>query len=397
MADHAHPVPIQEKAKPLELFFDLVFVFAITQVTGLLAADPTWIGFGRGLAVLALLWWAWVGYSWLSTAVDPEEGWVRVGFIAAMAAMFVAALATDGALGNEAMAFAVSYAVVRVMQVVLLLGVAWSEPPFRRAVLSLAPSFVVGPALLIVAAAASGPVRGALWAAALVIDFGGPLLGGSAGWRLSPAHFAERHGLILIIALGEAIVSVGVASEGRPLDTPMVLVALLTILLTAAMWWTYFDVVALVGEQRLHALTGKDRNALARDSYSYLHLLLVSGTVLVALGIKKLGADPTKELTTVPSVALAGGVGLYLLGHVLFRLRNVRTVNRQRTVGAVALFGLAAAAPALPGLVVLAVATAIMWAVVAYEAVYFRDLRHEIRHHGAHAAANDPASPLRRS
>jgi low temperature requirement protein LtrA len=369
------------KAVPLELFFDLVFVFAITQVTSLLAADPTWTGLGRGMAVLAALWWAWVGYSWLASAVDPEEGWIRIAFFAAMAAMFVASLATTGVFNNAAVTFSVAYLVVRLLQVVVFLAVSAGDRTFRAAIISMVPSFVAGPAMLVAAAFSGGTARGVLWALALLVDFGGPLLGGSRGWRLQPSHFAERHGLIVIIALGEAIVSVGVGAGDGGVSAQLVIVAVAVIAIAAAMWWAYFDVVAIVAERKLHELEGVPRNRLARDSFSYLHLGIVAGIVLVALGAKKVTLQPTKELSEVISFALGGGAALVLVSLSAIRRRNIGRFNVQRLVAAAA-----SAAIVIPlaleisGLIAMLALVGVLWALVVFEATTLRAARAEIRH-----------------
>ncbi len=182
--------------------------------------------------------------------------------------------------------------------------------------------------------------QGAVWALALALDMSGPYLFGSEGWKLVPGHFAERHGLIIIIALGESIVAIGVGA-GTSLTWGIAAAAALGIALAAAMWWLYFDVVALVSARRLaRAPEGRERNELARDSYSYLHFPMVAGIVLFALGLKKTLGDVGDPLELVPAFALLGGVAIYLLGLVAFRYRHVHSINRQRLALALLLFAL---------------------------------------------------------
>ncbi|HEV7364026.1 MAG TPA: low temperature requirement protein A, partial [Solirubrobacteraceae bacterium] len=194
----------EERVTPLELFFDLVFVLAITQCTALMAAHPTWAGLGKGLLVLALLWWAWVGYAWLTSVVDPEEGVVRFAIFAAMAALLVVALCVPQAFGGEALLFAGAYGAVRSAQIGLFTVASRDEPELRRSVIGLAVGTAVGVGLLVAGALAGGAAQVVLWALALLLDMAGPFLFGSEGWRLVPGHFAERHGLIVLIALGES-------------------------------------------------------------------------------------------------------------------------------------------------------------------------------------------------
>ncbi|HEX2504561.1 MAG TPA: low temperature requirement protein A, partial [Miltoncostaeaceae bacterium] len=270
---------------PLELFFDLVFVLALTQCTALMADEPSWTGMGKGMLVLGVVWWAWVGYSWLTSVVEPEETLARLTIFGAMAAMLVVALSIPQAFGDWGLLFAVAYAVVRLAQIALFALASRDEPLLRRSLLiGLTWSTVVAAGLLVGAAFADGVLQGLLWVAALVIDLAGPQLFGVEGWRLEPGHFAERHGLIVIIALGESIVAIGVGAEFG-LDAGIVAAAVVGIAIAGALWWLYFDVVALVAERRLaNAAPGREQNAIARDSFSYLHLPMIAGIVLLALG-----------------------------------------------------------------------------------------------------------------
>jgi low temperature requirement protein LtrA len=369
-----------ERVTPLELFFDLVFVLALTQCTALMVDDPTWTGVARGLLVLGVLWWSWVGYAWLTSVVDPEEGVVRLSIFGAMAALLVAALCVPGAFGDEGVLFAGAYAVVRVGQIALFLVASRDDPGLRRSILGLAVSSAIGVALLLAASGADGILQGALWALALALDMGGPYFFGSEGWKLVPGHFAERHGLIIIIALGESIVAIGVGAE-RGVDWGVVVAATLGVAVAAALWWLYFDVVALVAARRLERTpVGREQNEMARDSYSYLHFPMVAGIVLLALGLKKTLGDVGGSLGTVPAAAMLGGTAVYLLAHVAFRLRNVHTLNRRRLVCAVLLLALIPLGAELPALATLAILTSVLVALIAYEALRFAESRDRVRH-----------------
>ena len=379
----------EERVTPLELFFDLVFVLAITQCTALMAGDPTWTGLAKGLAVLAVLWWSWGGYAWLTSVVDPEEGAVRIVLFGAMAALLVAALCVPEAFDDSALLFASAYGVVRVAHIALFVLASRDDPGLRHSVLTLAGSTALGVGLLIAAAFTDGWAQGGLWAVALLLDMGGPFLFGVEGWKLVPGHFAERHGLIVIIAIGESIVAIGIGIVGD-VDAGIVSAAVVGTVVAAGLWWLYFDVVALVAQRRLvQAAPGREQNAIARDSYSYLHFPMVAGIVLVALGMKKTLADVDDPLKLVPATALLGGTALYLLAHVGFRLRNVHTLNKQRLVAAVLLFALIPAAVELPSLATITLVAAVLSALIGYEAVRFAEARDRIRHQLAREAVAD--------
>jgi low temperature requirement protein LtrA len=373
--------PEERRVTPLELFFDLVFVFAITQVTGFLSDHPTWPGLVSGLALLAALWWAWVGYSWLTNnAVRAEEATpARLVVLAAMAAMLVASLAVPDAFGEAGVLFGGAYFLVRLLHLALYAYTTGDSPEGRRAVIGFAPGFLGGPALLVAAGFLDGPAQGALWAVALAVDYGVALLRGVGGFHVHAGHFVERHGLIIIIALGESIVAIGVGAAGLELRAGVVLAAFLGMVLAAGLWWAYFDYVALAAERRLIRAQGRERATLARDSYSYLHLPMVAGIVLVALGVKKTLAHVGDPLGAIPAVALCGGVALYLLGHNAFRLRDVGSVSVPRLAATAISLALIPAAVRMPALITLAATAMLLVALAAYEAYHLPEPRRKSR------------------
>jgi low temperature requirement protein LtrA len=375
----------RETVTPLELFFDLVFVLALTQCTALMADDPTWAGLARGLLILGMLWWSWVGYSWLTSVVDPEEGLVRLAMFGAMAALLVCALCVPQAFGENGLLFAVAYGAVRIGQVVLFLVASRDDPILRSAVLAgLVGSTALGVGLLVAASFTDGALQGALWALALTLDMAGPLFFGAEGWKLVPAHFAERHGLIIIIALGESIVAIGAGATGD-VDLGVVLAAALGTAVAAALWWLYFDVVALVAERRLsNAKVGREQNEIARDSFSFMHLPMVAGIVLGALGLKKTLGHVEDPLKIVPAFALMGGTAVYLLAHVAFRWRNIHRFSTQRLICAVFLLAMIPVAEVVPALVSVAIVALALGVVIVYEVIHFAELRDRMRHQLAH-------------
>lgn len=382
-----------ERVTPLELFFDLVFVLTLTQCTTLMARTPTWIGLLKGVLALGMLWWAWTGYAWLTSVVDPEEGSVRLVIFTAMAAMLVAALCVPGAFGSEALLFACAYAVVRAAHIVLFTIASRKDPALRHSVAGLAYSTAIGAGLLFLAAATSGTLQLGLWGLALILDMGGPFLFGADGWKLVPGHFAERHGLIVLIALGESIVALGVGARAV-IDADVVIVAMLGVVVAATLWWAYFDVTALVAERRLsNAKEGRERNELARDSYSYMHFPMVAGIALLAVGLKVTiehnGDDPLK---LVPTVALLGGAAVYLFAHVAFRLRNTQSLSGRRLVCALVLLALVPITLALKtsSLATLAILAVVLSLLILYEVTRYADVRERVRHQGSPAMGPPP-------
>src|SRR6478672_7385394 len=347
-----------ERVTPLELFFDLVLVLAITQCTALMSHDQTWSGLAQGLLILGVLWWAWVGYAWLTSVIDPEAGVVRLVIFAAMAAMLVVSLCVQEAFGNLALTFALAIGFYRTAHIALFWLAGADDTDLRRSVVGLGVSTAVAVSLLVVASFFDGRAQGALWALAIFLDMAGPYFFGAEGWKLVPGHFAERHGLIVIIALGAS----------GALDLGIGAAAVLGMFLAAALWWTYFDVVALISARRLgEAEVGRQQNELARDSYSYVHLLMVAGIVLIAFGLKATIAHYDEDLHDVPAFALLGGLAIYLLGLVAFRYRHVQTLNRRRLGLAIVLLFLVPVATAMPALVTLAVAVVLVWVLIGYE------------------------------
>ena len=368
-----------QRVTPLELFFDLVFVFAITQVTGFLAADPTWGGLLRGLMLLSALWWSWAAYAWLTNTLNPEEGAVRLAVFGSIAAMLIVSLAVPSAFGADGVTFGVAYFIVRALHLVLYAIAGRGDRDLLRAVVRVVPTSTIGPGLLVVAGFFDGAPQLAIWGAALAFDYLGVLVGHMRGWRVSPEHFVERHGLVVIIALGESIVAIGVGAAGLPLDAGLMVAALLGIAVVAAIWWSYFDWVVFVAQARLTEATGAARAALARDLYSYLHLPMVAGIVLFALGLKTTLSNVDGSLPSIPALGLCGGVALYLLAHVALRLRIGGGWGHGRPVAAILLIGLLPLAGGMQALSALGLVAAVCATLIAYEAIRYRESRAWIR------------------
>ncbi|MPZ85279.1 MAG: low temperature requirement protein A [Actinophytocola sp.] len=382
-------------ATTLELFFDLVFVFALTQVTALMADDVSGRGLLRGVLLIAVVWWCWVGYSWLSNVVKADEGWARVALLVAMAAMFLVALAIPesfedlpGGLSGPTV-FALAYLVLRLTHLVLFWMISGNDAGLHRQVALFAPTMVGGTALLLLAATTSGNAQILLWLAAVVADYGGTLVIGARGWRLGSArHFAERHGLIVMIGLGESIVAIGVGVTALPISWPIIVAATLGLSVSASLWWVYFDTSALLGEHALAEARGEHRVSMARTAFTYLHLPMMGGIVLLALGLKKVleyvgdtgHHTLSDKLYGVPLWAMYGGVAVYLLAHVGFSYRCYRNLKAFRLAAAAVCVALVPLVANLPALTSLGILAALLIVLNAVEMIRFAEARSTLRH-----------------
>jgi low temperature requirement protein LtrA len=369
----------EQRVTPLELFFDLVFVFAFTQVTTVLSDNPTWSGLGHALLILGVLWWAWASYAWLTNTVDPGLGAVSAAMLVAMAAMFVAALAVPDAFGSHGVLFGVAFLIVTVMHLTLYALSARRDPDQLAAILRIAPSALVGAALLILAGFVDGGLKPVLWLAALALAYVVPLVLGLRGWRVQPAHFAERHGLIVIIAIGESLIAIGLGEEVSGPSTEVIVAAVLGFAVATSFWLAYFDFFTIRAHQMLTDRSGVERAALARDLYTYLHFPMVAGIVLFAFAMKTTLADVDGELATIPALGLCGGPACYLFAFVALRARVSRTLRGGRLIAAIACALLWPVAVVVPALVALTLVAIVWVGLHAYEVIWWREARAQTR------------------
>jgi low temperature requirement protein LtrA len=365
----------EQRATTLELFYDLVFVFAITQVSHLLLDDLSWLGACQGLLALLVVWWAWNYTTWVTNELDPDSTAVRVLLIWLMLLTLVLAIAIPDAFGERALLFAGSYVAIQLSRHVFLTFVAASRGTIERERAGrILFWFVVAGVFWIAGAFAEGEVRAALWILALAIDLAAPLHFYSIPgrprlshrtWEVETSHFAERFQLFMIIALGETIVLTGATTAGLDLDAARVTAFAFAFLATAALWWLYFDYVARIAAQRL--ALAPNRTQLARDGYTYLHAVLVAGIILAAVGDELVIAHPTEELPRGELLVVAGGPALYLLGHALFRLRMAGSIAWKRLAGALACLVAGAVGFVLPALAVAALLVGVLVAVIGAE------------------------------
>jgi low temperature requirement protein LtrA len=320
----------ERRTSPVELLWDLVFVFAVTQVTALITHDLSWKGAGQGMLVLALIWWAWSAFVWAANATNPDGLALRAALVVSLISIFITGLAIPHAFGDDSTVFAVSYALVRFIHLALYTDASRKGNASWSAIAGFGAAALAGMALLIIGSFFEGEVRTVLWLVALAIDYAGPawltrerLAGLQA---VAVAHFAERYGLFIIICLGESIVAIGVGASGRELDFGLIAAVALSLLIVVGLWWTYFDRTA--GDAERHLREHDDPVLAAADAYSYIHLLLVAGIVLFAVGAKAAIAHVDEPLPDGAQLALFGGVALFLAGHIAFRLRMMRTIAR---------------------------------------------------------------------
>jgi low temperature requirement protein LtrA len=365
----ADPIAEERRTSPVELLWDLVFVFAVTQVTALLSRDLSWAGLGRGMLVLALVWWAWSAFVWAANAQDTASPAVRLFLLTAMVLTFVAGLALPHAFEDEAPVFALAYAAVRFLHLALYADASRRGNASWSAIAGFAITVVIGMALLVAGAFAGGTAQIVLWTAAVAIDYAGP------AWltrerlrglqRVAVAHFAERYSLFIIICLGESIVAIGVGASEEEFDAQLIAGVGLGLLITVALWWTYFDRFAAIAEGRLR--THHDPVLAAADAYSYLHLVLVAGIIVFAVGVKLAVHDLRQPLGDATRLALCGGVALYLVGHVAFGLRMVGMVGWEKLAAAAAVLVLYLAGGEMPGWTLAGAVTVLLGLMCAFE------------------------------
>ncbi|HWD42484.1 MAG TPA: low temperature requirement protein A [Actinomycetota bacterium] len=305
------------RVSTIELFFDLVFVFAITQLTSLLAGEPTVVGLGRAVLIFGNLWWIYGGYAWLTNAVPPREPVLRLLLLLGMGGFLVVALAIPTAFDGGGIAFGVGYLLVTLVHTGMFL--LSSQESAMRAMRRLGPANAITAALLLLAGFTHGLLQWTLWMAALGLHWASPFFTAVPGFPIRAAHFVERHGLIVLIALGESIVAVGIGMTGRGLQVDRVVTAVLGLALAAALWWLYFDGEDERAERVLDA-AGIDRTAwLALYGFGYAFLPILSGIIVFAAGIKNAVVQSGEPLTASTAWLLAAGVATYLVGLALFR------------------------------------------------------------------------------
>jgi low temperature requirement protein LtrA len=365
----------ERRASYLELFFDLVFVYAITQVTALILSDTSAGGFVRSALVLGMIWWAWSAYAWLTNAIDLDTTVSRLAIVAAAAGSFFVALGVPDAYGSDGMWFAVPYLFVRLVHLLVYMYGLREDREYQLGVLRSMPFWLIAPFMIVAGALVDGDARAWIWGAAIALDIAGSLVAGRQTYRVSAAHFAERYQLFVIIAIGESIVAMAVGISGLERDLAYGVAAGVAFAGAALLWWAYFDFAGIGGERALHRIDDARRGKLARDVYTYGHFPMVAGIILFAVAAEKTVAHPGEPLSTAGRFALAAGLGSYMLAFVGTRWRIIRRVAWERAGAAVTIALVVLATAELAALAILALALAILAAWIAAEAVRLRELR----------------------
>jgi len=322
-----------QRVSTLELFFDLVFVFTITQMTTLVARDQTLRGVVQATLMLGVIWWMYAGYAWLTNAVSPDRGSRRALLLGGMAAFLVLALAIPHAFGDSAIAFGIAYAVVVAVHAALYSRT--DSEATVRSVAGLERFNAVGVMLVLVGGVIGGPAQYALWAAAFAWEWITPRLIDDSGFLIGAAHLVERHGLVVIVAIGESVVAIGIGASGRPVDLPLALVSVLGLLLSACLWWSYFDGDDAEAERALAEAPQARRPRLAVYAFGLWHLPLLGGIVAIAAALREATGRGYGTGGTGEALILAGGVTVFLLGDAGFRATLSLGARRWRLLAAV--------------------------------------------------------------
>jgi low temperature requirement protein LtrA len=317
---------LPERVSTLELFFDLVFVFTITQLTTVLVDRPDETGALRVVLMLGVIWWMYGGYAWLTNAVPPDRASRRLLLLGAMGSYLVLALSVPQAFSGAGLSFGIAY--VLVVAVHMGLFSRSSSASVTRAIGTLGAYNGVSALMVLAGGIAGGTAQYVLWAAAGIFEWITPRINEPSGFEVGPAHFVERHGLVVIIAIGESVVAVGIGAGGLPIDLELIAVALLGLLLTACLWWVYFGGDDSRAEVALSAAPPKPRAVMAVEAFGYGHLPILLGIIGVAATLKHAIGHASDELALEPALSLACGAGLFLIGDVI--MRHTLRIGRAR-------------------------------------------------------------------
>lgn len=377
----------EERVGFIELFFDLVFVFAVTQVSHSLIEHADFVGYVQAAMLLLAVWWVWVDTTWVTNWLDVQRSLVRILMFALMAGAMLMAIGISGAFGDRGLLFAIAYLVSQFGRTIFMIFALRRHSPenhlnFLRILcwyLAEAPFWILG------ALAQEPGTRMAWWAAALVLASSGPLLAfwtpglgrtDTRTWDVEGHHFSERCGLFIIIALGESILVTGGSFAGTSWSPATVAAFASAFIGTIAMWWIYFD----TGAQRAatHLKEHRDPGKVARAAYTYLHLPIVAGIIVIAAADELVLQHPTGPAAIAAIATIVGGPALYLFGNMLFKRTSAGRLPLSHMIGLALLAGLAAMGWLLEPVWISVLATSILVLVAVWELVSLRETRREL-------------------
>lgn len=329
-------------ADPVELFFDLAFVFAFSQIVHMLVVHPDWEHVGKAALIFLLLWTVWSQFTWSANAVPGNQRLVRLAFLVATAASVPVAAAVETAFDGSGALFAIPLALIFLMaNAVMITAYETGSDEYASAVRYSIPN-LVSMVILVVGGFAPGTARYVLWIAAFLVLVWSTMRAGEGDWVMRPGHFAERHGLIIIVALGEVIVALGRAvvdplSEGEGFDALSIVALVFTGIAAGALWWSYFDRVQPALEHRAEDLDGRERGRFARDAYTYAHMPIVAGVILIAVGLEDAALHPDEPLSLAFRMILLAGIALFIAGVAAGAYRAFRVFPLERMIALAAM------------------------------------------------------------
>jgi low temperature requirement protein LtrA len=309
--------PESNRVTTLELFFDLVFVFTITQLTAVLHNDPSWQSFAQVVLMLGVIWWMYGGYAWMTNAVSANTVNRRLLLLGGMASYFILALSVPNAFSSSGLAFGLAYLAIVVVHTTLFTRA--TQVTVARAILRLAPYNILSAVVIVAGGTIGGTAQYVLWSLAFAFEWLTPFLQPPSGFAIEPSHFVERHGLVVLVAIGESVVAVGIGASHLPVDVPLVVVATLGLAASACLWWVYFGGDDTQAERALSALEPIARAWAALRGFGYWHIPILLGIVAAAAAERDALAHPSAELSWALASLLGGGIALFLLGDVLLR------------------------------------------------------------------------------
>lgn len=350
----------ERHASNLELFLDLVFVFAVTQIASMISKHPSAGGTAQAFIVALLVWWQWSQFTWAGSAADFQKyAHTRVMVLCMIPVTLLMTIAIPHAFHHTGIWFGAAYFGVQVLVLAMHAGFVIADPLARIGFVKYASVAIIAPVVVLVGAFLHGDLRTAAWAVAGALNVIGGLRASAGEWTIDPVHFAERHALFVIIALGEVLVAAGGAATEIGLDFRTVLALGVCVALACMLWWAYFAYIPEVGERRLREATGVARGALARDFYTFGHFPLVFGLVLYAVVVKHLVPHPNGHLSSDDRWLLGLSVAFFVAGLLALQFRAVRRVAPERVLAIPAAAGLCALGGVLPALVVMAAVTVV--------------------------------------